>query len=47
MFARGTTTGLTRGTTAPHLARAALEGIAFQVADVLEEAALTGCGAYA
>jgi glycerol kinase len=35
-FARGTITGLTRGTTAAHLARAALEGIAFQVADVLE-----------
>ena len=28
--------GLTRGTTAGHLARAALEGIAFQVADVLD-----------
>ncbi len=35
-YARGTVTGLTRGTTAAHLARAALEGIAFQVADVLE-----------
>jgi glycerol kinase len=35
-YARGTITGLTRGTTAGHLARAALEGIAFQVADVLE-----------
>ncbi|HNQ74165.1 MAG TPA: glycerol kinase GlpK [Verrucomicrobiota bacterium] len=35
-YARGTLTGLTRGTTAGHLARAALEGIAFQVADVLE-----------
>jgi len=35
-FARGTITGLTRGTTAGHLARAALEGIAFQVADVLD-----------
>ena len=34
-YARGTITGLTRGTTAGHLARAALEGIAFQVADVL------------
>ena len=34
-YARGTITGLTRGTTAAHLARAALEGIAFQVADVL------------
>ncbi|HET9387010.1 MAG TPA: FGGY-family carbohydrate kinase, partial [Gemmatimonadales bacterium] len=27
--------GVTRGTTAAHIARAALEGIAFQVADVL------------
>lgn len=35
-FARGTITGITRGTTAGHLARAALEGIAFQVADVLD-----------
>ena len=35
-YARGTITGLTRGTTAAHLARAALEGIAFQVADVLD-----------
>jgi glycerol kinase len=35
-YARGTLTGLTRGTTAGHIARAALEGIAFQVADVLE-----------
>src|SRR4029077_8600015 len=35
-YARGTVTGLTRGTTAGHLARAALEGIAFQVADVLD-----------
>ncbi len=35
-YARGTLTGLTRGTTRGHLARAALEGIAFQVADVLE-----------
>jgi glycerol kinase len=35
-YARGTIMGLTRGTTSAHLARAALEGIAFQVADVLE-----------
>jgi len=34
-YARGTLVGITRGTTAGHLARAALEGIAFQVADVL------------
>jgi glycerol kinase len=33
-YARGTITGLTRGTTGAHLARAALESIAFQVADV-------------
>ena len=30
-YARGTIVGLTRGTTAGHIARAALEGIAFQV----------------
>jgi glycerol kinase len=35
-YARGTITGLTRGTNAGHLARAAIEGIAFQVADVLD-----------
>src|SRR5439155_24162090 len=35
-FARGTLQGLTRGTTAAHLARAALESIAYQVADLLE-----------
>ena len=35
-YARGLVVGLTRGTTAAHLARAALEGIAFQVADVLD-----------
>ncbi|MEM1445794.1 MAG: glycerol kinase GlpK [Planctomycetota bacterium] len=34
--ARGTIVGLTRGTTAGHLARAALEGIAHQVADLVE-----------
>ena len=34
-YARGTIVGITRGTTAGHIARAALEGIAFQVADVL------------
>jgi len=33
--ARGTIVGITRGTTGAHLARAALEGIAFQVADVV------------
>ena len=35
-YARGTITGLSRGTKPAHIARAALEGIAFQVADVLE-----------
>src|SRR5690606_21701295 len=35
-YARGTIVGITGGTTAGHLARAALEGIAFQVADVLD-----------
>lgn len=35
-YARGTIVGLTRGTTAGHLARAAVESIAFQTADVLE-----------
>jgi glycerol kinase len=34
-YARGSISGLTRGSTAGHIARAALEGIAFQVADVL------------
>jgi glycerol kinase len=34
-YARGTIVGLTRGTNRAHIARAALEGIAFQVADVL------------
>ncbi len=35
-YARGTITGITRGTTGAHFARAALEAIAFQVADVLD-----------
>jgi len=34
--ARGTLLGMTRGTTAAHIARATLEGIAFQVADLVE-----------
>jgi len=33
--ARGTITGITRGTTKAHLVRATLEGIAFQVADAV------------
>ena len=35
-FARGVIVGLTRGTTAGHVARAALESIAFQTKDVLQ-----------
>ncbi len=35
-YARGLVVGLTRGTTKAHVARAALEGIAFQVSDVLD-----------
>ena len=35
-YARGAILGLTRGSTAAHVARATLEGIAFQVRDVLE-----------
>jgi glycerol kinase len=35
-YARGTIVGLTRGSTAAHIARAALEGIVFQVMDVLK-----------
>ena len=35
-YARGSIFGLTRGTTAGHVARAALESIAFQSADVLQ-----------
>jgi len=35
-YARGLVAGLTRGSTAAHLARATLEGIAFQVAEVLK-----------
>lgn len=34
-YARGTILGLTRGTTSAHIARAALESIAFQVAELL------------
>jgi len=35
-YARGAIFGITRGTTAGHIARAALEGIAFQVYDLLK-----------
>src|SRR5207245_237679 len=36
MYARGTVVGLTRGTTSAHIARAALDSIAYQVADLLD-----------
>src|SRR5206468_1786921 len=36
MYARGTIVGLTRGTTGAHLARAALEAIAFQSRELVE-----------
>ena len=35
-YARGTLVGLTRGTNQAHIARAALEGIAYQVADIVK-----------
>ena len=35
-YARGTLVGLTRGSTAAHLARATLESIAYQTADILD-----------
>jgi glycerol kinase len=35
-YARGTIVGITRGTSSGHIARAALESIAYQVADLLE-----------
>jgi glycerol kinase len=35
MYARGTIVGITRGTTSAHIARAALESIAYQARDVL------------
>ncbi|HEY1946339.1 MAG TPA: glycerol kinase GlpK [Bryobacteraceae bacterium] len=35
-YARGTIVGLTRGSNRAHIARAALEGIAFQIADILD-----------
>src|SRR3954447_10851032 len=35
-YARGTLVGITRGTSAGHIARAALESIAYQVADLLD-----------
>jgi glycerol kinase len=35
-YARGTIVGITRGTTAGHIARAALESVAYQVTDLLD-----------
>ena len=35
-YSKGTITGLTRGSTAAHIARAALEGIAFQTMDIVK-----------
>ena len=35
-YARGTMVGITRGTTKAHIARAALEAVAFQSAELLE-----------
>ena len=35
-FARGTITGISRGTTAAHIARAALDGIAYQTMDIAQ-----------
>ncbi len=43
MYARGTLTGMTRGTGRAHIARAALESIAFQSADLYTEMR-TACG---
>ena len=36
MYARGALVGLTRGTTRAHVARAGLEGIAYQVKDLID-----------
>ena len=35
-YAKGTITGITRGSTAAHIARAALEGIAFETMDIVD-----------
>jgi glycerol kinase len=42
-YARGTITGLTRGTGSAHIARAVIEATAFQVRDVIGAMALAGC----
>ena len=36
MYARGTLVGITRGTTRAHVVRAGLEGIAYQVRDLID-----------
>jgi glycerol kinase len=41
--ARGTITGITRGTTAAHIARATLEAIAFQTRDVIDAMQADSC----
>lgn len=46
-YARGSIFGLTRGTTAGHLARAAVESIAYQVADLLDAMRLDSGGSVA
>lgn len=44
MYARGIITGITRGTTKAHICRAVLEGIAFQVCDLIDAMGKTsGC----
>jgi glycerol kinase len=45
-YARGTIVGITRGTTSAHIARAALESIGYQVADLLDAMA-ADCGIHA
>jgi glycerol kinase len=42
-YARGTITGLTRGTGAAHIARAVVEATAFQVRDVVDAMVRAGC----
>ena len=44
-YARGVLVGITRGTTAAHIARAALESIAYQSADLLECMRADSCNA--
>lgn len=44
MYARGILVGITRGTTKAHVCRAVLEGIAYQVADLVGAMERDGCG---